>query len=340
MRLQDPNETFISEDGKCETPESRETTTTVPDPEAPPPAPPQETGAPDLPYSTDRIYHIPLLKIRVLPQVRSHVTITEASFLALKESIRERGILSPITVIREGKDAFLLVNGERRYWACETLGMQTIPARIIEGVEDPSDRIALQLIENMIREDLDPIDEARGYLTYLQGKLPGVPVSGLLNHLVDFSINPWRLPEATAVICRALERMAGKTINTVRSMITLLDLPEEIQQAVRSKRIGTGHGYLLAGHLDHPELLTIFRSLLKTPLSLDALRKKLEKGPQTPAETSRNEALRFRNYIKNIQVMKATIGSGGSIAAKDIDRMLAEVASLAALLQQMKGGGA
>jgi len=218
--------------------------------------------------------------------------------------------------------------------------METIPARIIEGVDDPTDRIALQLIENMIREDLDPIDEAQGYLNYLQGKRPGEAVSALANDLVNFSIDFSRLPDETVAICRALERMAGKTAGTIRNMIALLDLPTEIREAVRYGKIGTSHGYLLATHLDNPDLLPIFRSLLQTPLSLEALKKKLEKGPQTPADDSRTDALRFRTYIRSIQTMKTKIGDGSNLAVKDIDRILDEVAGFTALLQQIKASAA
>ena len=323
------------------TPEPTPAPTPAPNPEPTPPTPtptpaPTPPAGSDLPYGADTIYNIPLLKIRVAPQVRSHVTTTEAPFLSLKESIRERGVLSPVILIREATDSFLLVSGERRYWACSSLKMETIPARIIAGIDDPTDRIALQLIENMIREDLDPIDEAQGYLDYLQGKRPGVAVSALVNDLVEFNIDPSRLASETLAVCHALERMAGKTANTIRCLIALLDLPTEIREAVRYRKIGTGPGYLLATHLDNPDLLTIFRSLLQTPLSLEALKKKLEKKP-TP-EDSRSDSLRFRNYIKSIQTMKTKIGTGANLAVKDIDRMLDEVAGLTALLQQIKAG--
>ena len=316
--------------------------TTIPTP-PPPPAPTQAPAAPagpDLPYGADTIYNIPLLKIRIAPQVRSHVTTTEAPFLSLKESIRERGVLSPVILIREAADSFLLVSGERRYWACSSLKMETIPARIITGVDDPTDRIALQLIENMIREDLDPIDEAQGYLGYLQGKRPGVAASNLINNLVDYGIDPARVSDEMQAICRALERLAGKSAHTIRSLIALLDLPTEIREAVRYRKIGTGHGYLLATHLDNPELLTIFRSLLQAPLSLDALEKRLEKKPPSPAEDARNEILRFQNYIRSIQAMRTKIGNWENLAVKDIDRMLDEAAGLTALLQQIKAAAA
>ena len=317
----------------------------APNPEPPPPTPtpvpqpePQAPSVPDLPYGADTIYNIPLLKIRIAPQVRSHVTTTEAPFISLKESIRERGVLSPVILIREASDSFLLVSGERRYWACESLKVETIPARIIAGIDDPTDRIALQLIENMIREDLDPIDEAQGYLDYLQGKRPGIAAASIVNDLVTFNMDASRLPEEVQAICRALERMAGKTAGTIRSLIALLDLPTEIREAVRYRKIGTGHGYLLATHLDHPELLTIFRSLLQTPLSLEALKKRLEKKPAP--EDSRSDSMRFRNYIRSIQTMRTKIGGEADIAVKDIDRMLEEIAGLAALLQQIKAGAA
>ena len=94
----------------------------------------------------------------------------------------------------------------------------------------------------------------------------------------------------------------------------------------------------MATHLDNPDFLTIFHSLLITPLSLEALKKKLEKKPSIPADDSRSDALRFQNYIRSIRAMRTKIGTGESIAVTDIDRLLAEVDSLTAFLQQLKAG--
>ena len=120
---------------------------------------PQPPSPPDLPYVADKIYNIPLLKIRVAPQVRSHVTTTEAPFLALKESIREHGVLQPIMVRPHG-DRYQIVAGERRFRAAQGVGLAELPAVIREV---PDDRmLEMALIENLQRQDLDAIEKCRG----------------------------------------------------------------------------------------------------------------------------------------------------------------------------------
>ncbi len=79
----------------------------------------------------------------------------------LANSIKEKGLLSPITVVQKG-DTYELIVGQRRYLACKKLGFQKIPA-IIRNESDDTDYLALSLIENIHRSDMSPIDKARAY---------------------------------------------------------------------------------------------------------------------------------------------------------------------------------
>ena len=83
----------------------------------------------------------------------------EESLSELAESIRSEGLLQPV-VVRRQKDKFELIAGERRWRACQKLKLKLIPARVIEASESSS--AVLSLIENLQREDLNPIEEAMG----------------------------------------------------------------------------------------------------------------------------------------------------------------------------------
>ncbi|MCK9363821.1 MAG: ParB N-terminal domain-containing protein [Syntrophales bacterium] len=96
---------------------------------------------------------------------------TTEAFVALKESIAEKGGLELILVTQNGGE-YRLVAGERRLLACRALNGETIPARILANVFEEYDVTALQLIENMLREDLNPLAQAKGILCYFQARHP------------------------------------------------------------------------------------------------------------------------------------------------------------------------
>jgi ParB/RepB/Spo0J family partition protein len=108
--------------------------------------------------------YLSLGSILVEEQVRSIVDKTSESFKALMESVKDRGVLEPVLVTPKD-DKYLLLCGERRYLAAQKLGMETIPARIVNAITQKDEILATQLTENLQREDLNPIDQARGILT-------------------------------------------------------------------------------------------------------------------------------------------------------------------------------
>lgn len=88
----------------------------------------------------------------------------DASLDELASSIREKGLLNPITVVRREDGKYDLIAGQRRFIACRRLGMRTIPAIIREKMDD-TDATILSLIENIHRADMNPMDKARAYKT-------------------------------------------------------------------------------------------------------------------------------------------------------------------------------
>lgn len=133
----------------------------------------------------------------------------ESSVAGLAQSIREHGLLNPITVQPLPDGSYAIVAGQRRFLACKQLQMQTIPAIIRTNV-DETGAVALSLIENVQRADMHPLDKAEAY-----------------RQLRDrYSGNLRQVSEAT-----------GVTISTIQRYLQLLQLPPELRE-----ELGTGKG--------------------------------------------------------------------------------------------------
>ena len=106
-------------------------------------------------------YDIPLSLIIVENQIRSGIDKESESFKAILESSRDKSVLEPI-IVTPKDSKYLMISGERRFLACQQLGLSTIPARVIDSIGALDNILAIQLTENLQREDLNPIDEANG----------------------------------------------------------------------------------------------------------------------------------------------------------------------------------
>lgn len=132
---------------------------------------------------------------------------------ALADSIRRYGVLQPITVRRRSpEDGYLIIAGERRWRAARMAGLEEIPAHVIEA----DDRLAaeLALIENLQREDLNPIEEAEGYRSLIDG----------------FGFTQDEVADTV-----------GKARTTVTNSLRLLTLGDDVKEMVREGRISAGH---------------------------------------------------------------------------------------------------
>lgn len=133
----------------------------------------------------------------------------------LSQSIKEKGVIQPVLVRRQG-EAYELIAGERRFRAAGILGLKEIPA-IIKEVSD-EDSLELSLIENIQRQELNPIEEAHAY-QYLLDK---------------FNLTQ----EKISVVL-------GKARATIANTLRLLKLPQEIQEEIRKNRLSFAHGRAL-----------------------------------------------------------------------------------------------
>lgn len=146
------------------------------------------------------------------------------SLLALSESIKARGVLQPLVVRPLPGGSYELIAGERRLRAAKLAGLERVPA-IVRDTEE-GERLELALIENMAREDLNPIDEARACAT-----------------LVD----------DLGVTKEELGRRVGRSRVAVSNAIRLLDLPDEVQAMIQAGELSGGHGRALLLCKDHSE---------------------------------------------------------------------------------------
>lgn len=144
---------------------------------------------------------------------------------ALSASIRQLGLLQPVVVRRRPDSGFELVMGERRWRAAQQAGLSAIPALII----DTDDRGSLEraIVENVHRQDLNPIEEAAAYR---------------------------QLVEEAGLTQEQLAERVGLSRSTVGNVMRLLDLPDSIQAMVMQGRLSGGHAKALLGLLGHPLL--------------------------------------------------------------------------------------
>jgi len=164
--------------------------------------------------SQESIIYLKISQIKPNP-FQPREKFDQQSLEELMQSIKEKGVIQPILVRRKGDD-YELIAGERRLRAASGLNFQEIPA-IVKNVED-MDSLELSLIENIQRQELNPIEEARAY-----------------QYLIDkFNLTQDKVSE-----------VLGKARVSVTNTLRLLKLPQEIQEEMRSNRISFGHGRAL-----------------------------------------------------------------------------------------------
>ena len=188
-------------------------------------------GTPEV--ETDQLREIDI--DRILPNSRQpRKNFNEDGLNELADSIRERGIVQPI-VVRALEDGFFqLIAGERRWRAAQRAGLLRIPAVIREADEHASLEIAL--IENLQREDLNPIEEAQAYERLI----------------VDFGMTQ-----------EEVARRVAKNRTTVANMLRLLRLPLEVQQWLKEDRLSTGHAKVLLSLSDLNAILDSARRIIQ-----------------------------------------------------------------------------
>jgi ParB family chromosome partitioning protein len=165
-------------------------------------------------------------------QPRSH--FDEESLTELAASIRELGVISPITLRKNDDGTYLIIAGERRFRASKSIGLTTIPAYVKTAADEQVMEMAL--IENIQREDLNSIEIA---LTF------------------------YRLMEEYKLTQERLSERVGKKRTTIANYLRLLRLPAEIQMGIKDKKIDMGHARAILGISEPAAQLHLYESILK-----------------------------------------------------------------------------
>ena len=280
--------------------------------------------------------YLPMGSIIVEEQIRSKIDMTSESFKALMESIRDRGVLEPVLVTPKD-DRYLLLCGERRYLAAQKLGMETIPARIVNTVTQKDEILAIQLVENLQREDLNPIDQAKGILAYIQAKHPGnvYNLDGVMSDLVSYTRRPESLPEEIAFTVKAISEISGKSYPTLFRTISLLKLVPKIQEAISAGKLPVSQGYLFAANLGSPDFFTIFDEIIETPVTNAVLEKKLTAYKRRKPKSTDPKPIPMKTKVASIESTKSYFEKKASLYAKsDLQTLLDELRAFTSFIEK------
>lgn len=192
----------------------------------------------------------------------------------LAASISENGLLQPILVREYGDGRYQIIAGERRFRASKLAGLTEIPAIVL----DRDDKLAAQiaLIENIQREDLNPLEEALAYRS---------------------------LAEEYGMTQEELSQKVGKSRSAIANSVRLLDLPEEIQTLVSSGELSAGHGRTLLGVQDRDSMILLAQKTVEEDLSVRVLEGlvKLANKPAKPM-VEIEEEVPLVDYFRELEI--------------------------------------
>lgn len=225
-------------------------------------------------------------------------TFVESELEELSASIRERGVIQPIVVrVARGKtgEAYEIIAGERRWRAAQRAGLHDLPVVVVE-VSD-AEALELAIVENVQRADLNPIEEAQGYLALMEE----------FKHSAE-----------------DVARIVGKSRPHIANTIRLARLPESVKTLVRSGALSAGHARALVGHADAE---TIAQDVVARGLSVRELEARMREpapsssGAVTPKPVTVKDAdtRALEKRLSDALGLKVAIdhrGEGGSITVR------------------------
>ncbi|MCX5805483.1 MAG: ParB/RepB/Spo0J family partition protein [Proteobacteria bacterium] len=280
--------------------------------------------------------YLPMGSIIVEEQIRSAVDTTSESFKALMSSIKDKGVLEPVLVTQKD-DKYLLLCGERRYLAAQKLDMETIPARIVNTVTQKDEILAIQLTENLQREDLNPIDQANGILAYFQAKHPdkGYNLDGVMSEIMNYNLKPDSVSKEVTDTVSVIAVISGKSTRTLLRTISLLKLVPKIQDVIQAGKLPVSQGYLFAANLGSPDFFTIFDEIMETPVTNVKLEKMLTAYKRRKPESTYQKPIPIKKKVTVLQNAKSYFEKKtGMYAKSDIQTFLDELRVLVSFIEK------
>jgi len=178
---------------------------------------------------------------------------SEEALEALSESIRASGVVQPLIVRPAGRGKYEIIAGERRWRASQMAGVEKVPVVIRDS--DEADRLEVALIENMVRENLNPVEEAKACAALVE----------------DLGLSK-----------EELGKRVGRSRPQISNLIRLLDLPDEVLDLLESGELSEGHGRAILQVPDHAERRKLAKQALKEGWSV----RQTEAGARALADTA------------------------------------------------------
>ncbi|MGF2097043.1 ParB/RepB/Spo0J family partition protein [Mammaliicoccus lentus] len=204
-------------------------------------------------HSSDQIIEIPLDKLRRNPY-QPRQFFDEVALQDLTQSISQHGVLQPI-VVRETIKGYDIVVGERRFRASQLAGKQTVPA-IIKDLTD-EEMLELAIIENLQRENLKPLEEAKSYATMME----------------ELNLRQQQVADRL-----------GKSRSYIANILRLLNLPPSVKNMINEDQLSSAHGRTLLGLEKEHNIVEVAKKVIKEHMSVRALEEHVkllnEKGKQ------------------------------------------------------------
>ena len=228
------------------------------------------------------------------------IDFEKESLLELTESIKEHGVIQPITVRKIGRDNFQIISGERRYQACKIAKISEIPCYI--RIANDEEMLEMAIVENIQRKNLNAIEIGLSYQ---------------------------RLIDECNLTHEQLSIKLSKNRSTISNFLRLLKLPVEVQKALRNSKITMGHARALLSFNSEAEILTAFNKIISESLSVRDAEKMNQKKKLKKEEKiilSRYE-LRMQNNISfqlksDVKIKKNSKGKGQLVISfKNQDRL-------------------
>jgi ParB family transcriptional regulator, chromosome partitioning protein len=224
------------------------------------------------------------------------------SVSGLAESIRSQGLIQPVVVRPRVHGGYELIVGERRWRAAVEAGIATVPAVVREA--DDRDTLLLGLVENVAREDLSPIEEARAYAILLD----------------EFGL----------ALGEVAERV-GKSKPTISNRVRLLELPSDVLELVGRGALTEGHARALLSVPDHDARRRLARRIVRDGMSVRSAERAAKAAGAATRERRTSAvdpalAQRVRDAFRTLTGFDAKVGAAGLQVALDGDVQLEELA--------------
>ena len=194
---------------------------------------------------------------------------SETELAELTASLKQNGLLQPILVRRKGDGIFELIAGERRLRAAKLAGMQRIPA-VVRNVSD-QESIVLALVENLQRDDLNPMETARAYQRML---------------------NEFGLTQDAIAQKVACDR------SSVANVLRLLSLPQEVQQLVETNQLSAGHAKVILGLMTPETQINLAQQIIKDHLSVREAERLVQMHAEARNPGKRTPRVRLRSDLE------------------------------------------